>query len=62
MFWKGDDRMFGNDRPNQDDTVGENSDHGVCPIGDVLAELLDRYRAQCPELNVIVVEQPSAQS
>ncbi len=58
--------MFGNDRPNQDGatrlTGGENSDHGVCPIGDVLAELLDRYRRQCPEINVTVIEHPSAQS
>ncbi len=29
------------------------------PIGDVLAELLARYRAQYPELNLAIVELPA---
>ncbi len=29
------------------------------PIGDVLAELLARYQAQYPELNLAIVELPS---
>jgi len=32
----------------------------VQPIGDILAELLARYRAQYPELNLSIVELPSA--
>ena len=35
-------------------------DGGVRPIGDVLAELLDKYRARFPEICVVVVEQRSA--
>ncbi len=30
------------------------------PIGDILAELLARYRARYPELNLSIVELPSA--
>ena len=31
----------------------------VQPIGDVLAELLARYRAQFPEMNLSIVKLPS---
>lgn len=58
--------MCGDDRPNQDDAIRltgrERPDHGVRPIRDVLAELLNRYRRQFPEINVAVVEGPSAAS
>ena len=63
VCWKGDYGMFGDDRPNQDDatrlTWRERPDHGVLPIQDVLAELLDQYRISFPEINVMVVEEPS---
>ncbi len=36
-----------------------NRDGGVRPIGDVLAELLDQYRGRFPDINVMVVEEPS---
>lgn len=55
--------MYGDDRPSQDDATGltgrERPGDGVCPIGDVLAELLSR---QFPEINGTVVEEPSAAS
>ena len=60
---EGDDKMY-DDRPNQDDatrlTGRERLDHGVHPIGDVLAELLGQYRVRFPEINVAVVEEPSS--
>lgn len=58
--------MYGDDRPSQDDaaqlTGQERPDHGVRPIGDVLAELLNRYQRQYPEINGTVVEEPLAAS
>ena len=54
------------DRLNQEDTTRltgrERLDHGVHPIGDVLAELLGQYRVKFPEINVVGVEEPSAAS
>ncbi len=44
-----------------DDDVPRSEPRGeeVQPIGDVLAELLARYRAQFPEMNLSIVELPS---
>ena len=48
--------------PEDDSRLAErrSRDCGVRPIGDVLAELLDRYRGRFPDFNVTVFERPSA--
>ena len=54
----GDRRMH----PEDDSRLADrrSRDGGVRPLGDVLAELLDQYRARFPNIHVVVVEQRSA--
>jgi hypothetical protein len=62
--WKREYNMLGKGRSTPDDDVRPASQRtgndGVHPIGEVLAELLDQYRAKFPEIKVMVVEKPSA--
>ncbi|MFC1596701.1 hypothetical protein ACFL5Q_02030 [Planctomycetota bacterium] len=57
--------MLGNNRITPDDdsrfTGQRAGNDGVHPIGDVLAELLDQYRGRFPDINVMIVEQPSSE-
>ena len=45
-----DARLTGQERP----------DHGVRPIRDILADLLNQYRVRFPDINLTVVEERSA--
>ena len=53
----GDNRTtFDDDSPFAD---RRSRDGGLHPVGEVFAELLDQYRIRFPDINVLVVEQPS---
>ena len=58
--------LYGDDWPNRYDaarlTGQERPNHGVHPIDNVIAELLDRYRIRFPEIDVTVLVEPSATS
>ena len=58
--------LYGDDQPTRHDaarlTGQQRPNHGVHPIDNVIAELLNQYRIRFPEIDVMVVVEPSATS